>query len=309
MMIRLLAGCLLSIALSGACFAQPAQERQVLCIAHRGARSVAPENTLEAFRIGIERFDADMIELDVHLSRDGVPVVVHDDTLERCSNVATRFPDRKPWRVGDFTAAELVSLDAGSWFVEKDPFGQIAAGAVSAADLERFRSGRIHIPTLKQVLGLVAASRVRVNIELKNFPMFYEGLAEKVIAEVRAAGLADMTVLSSFDHELLVHVQTIAPDIEIAALCDQPVYPIAGYLVGQIGADGFNPGSDVVGIGSLAWHRTGAVREDVIRTAREAGLKVCVWTVNDPVEMKALIRAGVDGIFTDFPQRMKALGN
>ncbi|MBP7632656.1 glycerophosphodiester phosphodiesterase [Candidatus Ozemobacteraceae bacterium] len=309
MMIRLLAGCLLSIALSAVCFAQSPEERQVLCIAHRGARSVAPENTLDAFRIGIERFGADMIELDVHLSRDGVPVVVHDDTLERCSDVATRFPDRRPWRVGDFTAAELLTLDAGSWFVEKDPFGQIAAGAVPTADLERFRSGRVHIPTLRQVLGLAAASRVRVNVELKNFPMFYDGLAEKVIAEVRAAGIADVTVLSSFDHELLTHVQTIAPDIEIAALCDQPVYPIGGYLVGQIGADGFNPGSDVVGIGSLAWHRTGAVREDVILAAREAGLKVCVWTVNDPVEMKALIRAGVDGIFTDFPQRMKALEN
>lgn len=307
MIIRILAGCVLSFALSASAIAMPGQERQALCIAHRGARSIAPENTLEAFRIGIERYRADMIELDVHLSRDGIPVVVHDDTLERCSDVAVKFPDRKPWRVGDFSAAELLTLDAGSWFVGKDPFRQIAAGAVPAADLERFRSGRVRLPTLKQVLGLVAAHRVRVNIELKNFPMFYDGLAEKVIAEVRAAGLADLTVLSSFDHEILAHVKTIAPDMELAALCDQPVFPLAGYLVEQLGVSGFNPGSDVLGIGSLEWHRKGAVRTDIIKAAQEAGLKVSVWTVNEPAEMNALIKAGVDGIFTDFPQRMRAL--
>ncbi|HOY69064.1 MAG TPA: glycerophosphodiester phosphodiesterase family protein [Candidatus Ozemobacteraceae bacterium] len=295
---------LLAVVLSACAFAAPSGTGRTLAIAHRGARSVAPENTLEAFRIGLDRFGADMIELDVHLSRDGVPVVVHDDTLERCSDVAERFPDRKPWRVGDFTAVELLSLDAGSWFVANDPFGQIAAGAVPETDLARFRSGKVRIPTLKQVLALVAAGRAGVNIELKNFPMYYEGLAETVVAEVRAAGLEARTVFSSFDHEILARLRKIAPEIERAALCDQPVYPLGGYLVDQLGVSGYNPGSDVLGIGSLAWHRDGAVRDDVIRIAHAAGLKVCVWTVNDPAEMEALIKAGVDGIFTDFPQRM-----
>jgi len=307
MISRVLAACCLFSALSLCAFAAPGAGGRVLNIAHRGARSVAPENTLEAFRIGLDRYAADMIELDVHLSRDGVPVVVHDDTLERCSDVAARFPDRKPWRVGDFTYPELLSLDAGSWFIAKDPFGQIAAGAVPEADLARFRSGMVRIPTLKQVLALVSSHHSRVNIELKNFPMQYDGIAEAVAAEVRAAGLSDKTVLSSFDHELLVRLKTIAPEIERAALCEQPVFPLKEYLVDQLCVTGFNPGSAVLGIGSLAWCRNGAVRNDLIRLAHDAGLRVSVWTVNEPAEMQALIKAGVDGIFTDFPQRLQKL--
>ncbi len=307
MITRILAFCCLFSAFSLCAFAAPGKGGFALNIAHRGARSVAPENTLEAFRIGLDRYAADMIELDVHVSRDGVPVVVHDDTLGRCSDVEAKFPDRKPWRVGDFTYTELLTLDAGSWFVAKDPFGQIALGAVPDSDLERFRSGMVRIPTLKQVLALVAEHHSRLNIELKNFPMHYDRIAETVVAEVRAAGLSGRTVLSSFDHELLVRLKTIAPEIERAALCDQPVFPLKEYLVGQLGAGGFNPGSDVLGIGSLAWYRTGAVRTDLIQSAHDAGLKVSVWTVNDPVEMQALIKAGVDGIFTDFPQRLQQM--
>src|SRR5207253_10196487 len=85
-------------------------------IAHRGARAFAPENTLEAVAAAA-RFACHMVELDVHLSRDGELIVVHDDDLVRCSNVREVFPERAPWFVSDFTAKEIAKLDAGRWYV------------------------------------------------------------------------------------------------------------------------------------------------------------------------------------------------
>src|SRR5437870_6129946 len=87
----------------------------VLNIAHRGARAFAPENTLEAIAAATH-FACHMVELDVHLSRDGELIVVHDDDLVRCSNVCEVFPVRAPWFVSDFTAQEIAKLDAGSWY-------------------------------------------------------------------------------------------------------------------------------------------------------------------------------------------------
>lgn len=279
----------------------------VVNIAHRGARSVAPENTLSAFQIGVQRCGADMIELDVHLSKDGVPVVVHDDTLERCSDVAQKFPDRAPWRVGDFSLAELLTLDAGAWFVEKDPFGQIAAGNVPESDVEFFRSGRVRLPTLRAVLLWAKTTSCLVNIELKNFPAYYAGLSEKVLEVVRRTEMADRVVFSSFDHATLVEMRHLAPDIPRAALLDQPVFPFVPYITEQLGAVAVNPDKLVLGFDSLNWHRFRRIRTDFLAAARGAGLAVFVWTVNDQEQMKVLVDAGVAGIFTDFPQLLRPL--
>ena len=106
---------------------------KTLNIAHRGARSLVPENTLAAARKGLA-IGADLWELDVAMSADGVPFVVHDDTLARTSNVKAVYPDRSPWTNHLFTWAEIQQLDFGSWFVTTDPFKQIAAGNVSQAE-------------------------------------------------------------------------------------------------------------------------------------------------------------------------------
>ncbi len=275
-MFRMIAAILLGVAAFAAAVPAAAAPAKVLNIAHRGARSLAPENTLPAFRIGITRCGADMIELDVHLSKDGVPVVVHDDTLERTTDVARVFPHRAPWRVADFTAAELMRLDAGSWFVENDPFGRIRAGEVPTEDLSLFCGGRVRIPTLKAALGLVKELGCRVNIELKNFPAFYPGLAEKVVAEVRQAGVADRVLFSSFDHEILAELRALAPEIPRGALVEDPVFPLKEYLVDLLGVVAYNPSRDVLGLDSVAWHREGRLREDVLERARQAGLDVFV---------------------------------
>ena len=288
-------------ALAGAAQAGP------LNIAHRGARSLAPENTLPAFQIALERCGADMIELDVHLSKDSVPVIIHDDDLTRTTNAEEVYPTRSPWWVGDFTYAELLRLDAGSWFVEKDPFGQIKARQVPDADLKLFSAGRVRLPTLRQALTLVAAKKSRVNIEIKYFPVFYAGIIEKVLEEVRAAHLEKQVLISTFNHEALVEIRKQAPEIQTGALCDQPVFPLDPYLKRLLKVNAYNPGFENIGEKSLEYRHRARLREDVIKAAHEAGLKVNVWTVNRPEDMRALWKAGVDGIITDFPQTLHQL--
>ena len=106
----------------------------VLIVAHGGARSLAPENTLAAARKALE-VGADMWELDVGVTADGELILFHDDSLARTTNARQVYPDRAPWTFTTFTLAELGALDFGTWFVETDPFGQIAVGAVTAQRL------------------------------------------------------------------------------------------------------------------------------------------------------------------------------
>ena len=127
----------------------PLTSPHILNIAHRGARSLAPENTLAAARKGLEA-GADMWELDIQITADGELIVIHDTTLKRTSNVREVFPNRKPWLVHEFTLDEIRLLDFGSWFRKQDPFGQIAAGMVAESDLASY----VHqqAPTLKEAL-------------------------------------------------------------------------------------------------------------------------------------------------------------
>ncbi len=299
----------LAVLVSTPLFAQPANVMapdKPLNIAHRGARSIAPENTMAAFRIAVDRCGAEMIELDVHLSSDGLPIVVHDDTLERTTDVATKFPDRKPY-VGMFTGAELLSLDAGSWFVAKDPFGQIKAGNVPAGDIAEFTSGRVRLPTLKQALVFCRERRLPINVEIKAFPAYYAGLADKVVECARAEKMTDLVVLSCFDHEVLWRLKQIAPEMKRAALVEDPVFPLDAYVRDTLGAMAFNPSMDVLGFSSMAYLERGQLRRDLVEAAHAAGLKVFVWTVNDEKAMRALAAIGVDGLFTDFPQRLRDL--
>ena len=141
------------------------QSQKTLNIAHRGARSLAPENTLAAARKGRE-IGADLWELDVAVTADGELVVLHDDTLDRTSNVAEIFPDRRKNLVYSFSMAELRRLDFGSWFVKTDPFKQIAAGAVSQAEQDKYKGEPI--PTLREALVFTRDNHWRVNIEIKD---------------------------------------------------------------------------------------------------------------------------------------------
>ena len=138
----------------------------VQVIAHRGARSLAPENTLKAAQIACET-GADLWETDVAVTRDGHLVLFHDDTLLRCTDAEKKFPLKASFRVEDFDLKEIKTLDAGSYFVETDPFGQISQGNVGREAQTSFIGEPV--PLLEEGLTLEfgrASCRERVSKDL-----------------------------------------------------------------------------------------------------------------------------------------------
>ncbi|MDN7245150.1 glycerophosphodiester phosphodiesterase family protein [Planococcus shenhongbingii] len=143
-------------------------------IAHRGWSGKAPENTLSAIQLALEEPKIDSIEIDVHLTKDGVPVVIHDHKVDRTTNGSGY--------VKDMTAAEIRALDAGSWF------GPEFAGE--------------KVPTLEEVLELTSGGK-KLLIELKQTAGVYAGLEEKVIVLIQQYGAQEQCQLISFDHKSL----------------------------------------------------------------------------------------------------------
>jgi len=261
-----------------------------LNIAHRGARSLAPENTMAAAEMALE-IGADLWELDVAVTADGELVVLHDDTLERTSNAQEVFPDRRPWAVHTFTLDELRTLDFGSWFNEKDPFKQIAEGAVTV-EMQQSYVGE-PIPTLREALIFTRDNDWRVNVEIKDATGTPgdSDVVEKVVTLIDELDMADRVLISSFNHDYLRRVKSADASIITAALVESAFAdPVA--LVRELEASGYNPGIR-------------AILPEQIPPIRQAGVDVYVWTVNDADIMRALIRNNVSGIFTDFPQLLK----
>jgi glycerophosphoryl diester phosphodiesterase len=253
---------------------------------------LAPENTLAAARKALA-LGADLWELDVAMSADGVLFVVHDDTLVRTSNVKAVFPDRNPWSNHLFTWAEIQQLDFGSWFVATDPFKQIAAGQVSQAEQESYRGAKA--PTLRQALAFTKDNNWRVNVEIKDLTAAPGDatVVEKVVALIDELGMADRVLISSFNHSYIQRVKQANPKIATAALVDKAdPDPVA--LLKRLNAQAYNP-------------KVGQISPAEIGKVRDAGYDVYIWTVNDEATMKQLIAARVSGIFTDFPQLLKPL--
>lgn len=230
-------------------------------IAHRGASSEAPENTLAAYRRALE-IGVDAVEIDVHLSADAELVVIHESTLDRTTD--------GHGLVKDFPLAALRRLDAGRWFDA------------------RFAGERI--PTLEEALDVLRS--VRVIIEIKNGPIYYEGIAARAAETVRATGHRAVTV-SSFDHPVLRELRSVAPDLETAILfMSRPIDPVR--LARDAGAGVLHP--------NWMW-----VTPDMIDAAHAAGLRVEAWTVDEPAHQAHVVSLGVDGIITNYAARLRAL--
>lgn len=269
-----------------------AEKKSTLNIAHRGARSLAPENTLAAARKAIE-IGADMWELDVALTSDGEIILIHDDTFERTTNIAEVFPSRKKDKIHTFSMEEVRKLDFGSWFNATDPFKQIAAGAVSKAEQQSF----VGLPptTLREALTLTRDAKWRVNVEIKDVTgtPSDKDIVEKVVTLIGELKMVDSVMISSFNHAYIQRVKAANPAIATAALVDRPDADPAA-LVKRLGAFGYNP-------------NTKYTNPDMVKALRQKGVEVFVWTVNDEPTLKALVEAGASGIFTDFPQLLKKI--
>ena len=260
---------------------------RVLNIAHRGASSLAPENTLSAARKGLA-VGADMWELDVQLTADGELIIIHDSTLTRTSNVEDLFPQRRPWQVHEFTLDEIRKLDFGSWFMAQDPFGQIAAGAVTGEDIEGYVGEPA--PTLEQALSFTRKHKWLVNIEIKDLHLGpgKSLIVDRVIALVEELNMVDRVLVSSFNHNYLAQIAASYPHVVTGVLDTKPHLRPAS-LLRRLGARTYHP------------RRTFIRLADIAELKRQ-GFGVNVRTINNRKTMERLVRAGVSGIFTDFPQ-------
>jgi glycerophosphoryl diester phosphodiesterase len=284
---------------------------------HRGARGLRPENTLPAFSEALS-IGVSTLEMDAAVTKDGVVVISHDPFLD--SNI-TRGLDGK-WIEGgrrlikDMTLKELQTYDVG----RIRPGSDYAKQFSSQVPVDGTR-----IPTLSAVIELVRTSQLK-EVELSIEPKFdptdetkptsdREPLARAVIEALRKANFAQRSYIQSFDWALLRIVRRIAPEFRI-------VYDTTG-----------RPGDDTVGLGAEtrskwtddfdvnkyksvvhaikaaggkywsvdSWDLDAAQ----VKTAHELGIRVAVWTVNEPEEMAKFIRMGVDGIITDYPDRLR----
>jgi glycerophosphoryl diester phosphodiesterase len=235
----------------------------VMVIAHRGFSGDAPENTLVAFQKAIE-VGCDMMELDVHLSRDGQVVVIHDHSLERTTNGRGK--------VADYTLEELKQLDAGFWFAT------------------RF-SGE-PIPTLKEALQL-AKGRILVNIEIKNGSLgqyTITDLADRTLQEVEKAAMAEQVIFSSFYPLALDRIQERDSRLWVALL-----YHKSWQSIPQVtGGKSF----------SILNLRNSYLTKGKIARIHQEGIRVNTYTVNAAAQMERFIRWGVDGIVTNHPDRL-----
>lgn len=249
-------------------------------IGHRGCAGEVPENTLASFERGLAA-GARILETDLHLTRDGVPVLLHDDDVGRVTDGRGR--------VADLALAELRALDAGHHF---SPDG---------GQSHPYRGAGLRIPSFEEALA--AFPEARFNCELKeNLP----DLVERTLELVADAGCAERTLLTAANDDLMrtlrervaasgsgVALGASAGEVLAfvrAALDDAP--PPPGVMALQVPA--------AFGAGPL-------VTDRFVAHARDHGIAVHVWTVNEPEEMTRLLDLGVDGLISDYPERMARL--
>jgi len=217
--------------------------REPLIIGHRGASAVAPENTIAAFEAAIAAA-ADGVEFDVRLSSDGVPVIIHDDTLHRTHGLRRR--------VGDLTAEELRAVD---------------------------------VPTLRDLFELMLHNDLLLCLEIKGSSA---QLAQRCCDLVREFAFEERVIVECFD----LHVLKLV-DLKTAALFEPRIYTDKNLIERAI----------EVGASVLALHHRLA-KPQLVEKAKLAGLRVVVWTVDDPVWIERARSLGIEAVITNHPARM-----
>ncbi len=252
----------------------------VMVVAHRGSSAQAAENTLAAVDQAVADH-ADRVGIDVHLTKDGVPVVLHDGTLARTTDAALVFPTRSPWSVTDFTLADIRRLDAGRWFP-----GGVSTGA--------------KVPTLDEVLAELGGSPSGLVVEVKS-PSLQggaDGIGRAVMQvlaghpewSVPQADGSPRLVLESFDWAFLDDMHAAYPDLPLA-------------LLGVPTADDMRAHPYAVEVDVFY----GALDQSLVEAAHEQGMLVNTWTPNAESDQTAVVEAGVDAVTTDVPAQLRDL--
>jgi glycerophosphoryl diester phosphodiesterase len=251
-----------------------------LILGHRGASAHAPENTLAAFSLAMSD-GADGIEFDVRLSRDRVPVVIHDATLKRTAGIARL--------VSELSAAELQEIDVGGWFERK----KRATASTTASFINE------PLPTLSQVFDLFNATRGLLYVEMKCDAEEGSALASAVVRLTREAQMAERVVVESFDLNAIAEVKKIDSGIRTAALFEpklsRPISTLRKLRMVDVARG--------VGADEIALHHTLASAR-VVEKAKREGLEVVLWTVDDPRWIRRARSLGVKALIANDPGMM-----
>lgn len=287
---------------------------------HRGARGIAPENTLAGFRAALA-IGVTTLETDLALTRDGVLVLSHDPRL---SPALTRGPDGA-WLTAD--GPPIVELDF--WDVARYDVGRLnPAHRYASLWPEQKAADGERMPTLEALVELARAARspggapVRLNVETKVTPgaevstADVSTFARAVVAAIESAGMADRITVQSFDWRTLIEVRKLHPRLATACLTIESagintVRPAPdGASAWHAGLKQAEHGGSIVRLARAAGCSTWApfwrnVTVELVAEAHAAGLRVVPWTVNEPADIEHTVALGIDGLITDYPDRAR----
>lgn len=252
-----------------------------LVMAHQGGAALAPSNTLEAFHHAVE-LGVDIIELDIHQTKDGHLVVIHDDTVNRTTN--------GKGKVNELTLDEIQSYDAGYHFVDLEGH-------------HSYRNEGVIIPTLESVFQEMPQN-MRYTIEIKdtNHPELYETIGEQLWELMKKYNVENNILIGSFEQDILNMMTEITNGDAIVSAGEQEVtkfvilHKLGLHTLYKTKADSIEMPIKASGINLMD--------KRLIQTAQTRGIDVHYWTINDVETMKELIELGVDGIITDRPDLM-----
>lgn len=233
-------------------------------IAHRGFSSVAPENTMAAFKAAVD-LNIDGIETDVQMSKDGHLILCHDETLDRTTN--------GHGLIKDHTLEQLRALSAGAWFGPQ------------------FTQEKI--PTLRELLDLVSDKDLLINLEIKSGIVLYPQIEEQIIAMIHEYQIGHKVILSNFNHYSLLTCKAIDSSIRTGVLYECGLVDPWEYAE-KLGADTLHP---------FLYNIT----PHLMAGAQDHHLPVIPFTVDSPAQMKQMIDLSVDGMFTNYPDRLLEL--
>jgi glycerophosphoryl diester phosphodiesterase len=253
-------------------------ERYPLVMAHQGGNGLWPDNTFYAFERAVD-LGVDVLEMDVHSTADDVLVVIHDSTLDRTTS------GRGP--VHDLTLAEIEALDAAYHWTPDD--GQNYP----------YRGQGITVPTLEELF--VAFPQMPMNVEIKQAE---PSIAAPLCRLIRAYGMADKVLVVSFHDETTAEFRRTCPEVVTGTTQDEV---LTLFVLGKVlGERTYSPAAGAV---QVPEYRSGlhVITPRLVDAAHNRNLQVHAWTINDEVDMQRLIDLGVDGIITDYPDRLLQL--
>ncbi|GET34547.1 glycerophosphoryl diester phosphodiesterase [Prolixibacter bellariivorans] len=248
---------------------------QFTVIGHRGDGGSAPENTLAAIEKGIQA-GANMLEIDVHETRDGVVCVMHDERVNRTTN--------GQGKIKDLTWDEIRQLDAGSWFNAK------------------YRGEQV--PSLEQVIEHIDG-RAQLLIEIKKGTPYYPQIEEKVVSLIRKHQAESWCVVQSFHMDILQHIHQLDPNIRLQKLAFFAI-PALGFSF-DLSFHSFHPEQESF-IESYNLNYL-FVTKKLIRQLHQEGKKINVWTADSPGVIRKMVNMGVDGVITNHPELANTLKN